>query len=415
MESVQYEPVLVARKIAQHLGCDAGKLAQTALTMREEKIVLPSSHWMSNLNESQIQLALDVLSISSHIPLNEQFRFSVGLIGGKELWQAVVEPPLGTCRASALGLRHRRDDVLLVTVDGAGARYLGELIEQNSGVITESHTFDRILPPSFMLHFRHFSFASRSAYHLIQYGNDVKPNVRDAITPQPNTRVAFLARNPLDTALTVAFHRMEYLTNAFLHSMWFVMNNQDFSKLREAHVIAVRALVNETFLDVAKSYVRWARDWNITAHWRRQKQERGTLRGGIYLMRMEEFLSSPDQSLSHLLDFLRLRSRSADFGCVRRAAQSIPLSPKVIPPELNIDRTREFQVHLSSVQSRLANNYAVLPSTPTHPFELLELIHPDTFTTFRLAVDAIATAVDGEEWIRYSSDVAAAITAYWTL
>ena len=417
-ETIQTQPALVARAIARHLGLVGDELIQAAFRMKEEAIVHPSSHWMSSMNTSEVELTQDVLDISSHIPMSDQFAFSPGLVGGQdEVYRHVDGETTGYCRRKPMGLRHEAKDVLVVTMEGAGADYLRTVVEEVSAVMASTHEVDHVLPPSTAAHLDGFTRDGLTAFRVLEYSIDRQLS---AEFPSPSSvqPTLILTRNPLDIALTVASNLMQGLTAVSdLHTWDF--SRDHFAIWRREHLGEVVTLMRTTLQKVAQLYVHWANAWEV-AQRRQQMLERGVSNDGVRVLRLEDFLAAPRRTVQELLGLFELPVDPAAVECVQAAAESTVFSPRIMsnpPVEVWTRRTQSGHARLnesmSSLQYSLASASYPTHATASHPFRLSHLIPPDVFVSFRQSVEVVAASIEGPDWDAYCDEVQKALRDHW--
>ena len=417
-ESIQTQPALVARAIARHIGLEPDELVQAALRMKEDVVVHPSSHWMSSMNDTAVQLTQDVLDISSHIPMSDQFAFAPGMVGGKdELRVQVQGEHTGFCRRKPMGLRHTPKDVLVVAMEGSGVDYLKTLVEEASAVMASTHVVDRVLPPSTAVHLDGFADDHLTAFRVLEYSIDQELN---AAFPSPTSQrpMLILTRNPLDIALSVASRLMRGTVAVSDQHTWD-FSRDHYSMWRREHMGELVTLVRATLDRVAQTYIAWTSAWKV-AQRRQEMLQDGVSKDGVRVLRMEDFLTAPGRTLQELLDLFDLPADPSALDCVQTTAESMVFTARFMSkPTLEAWAKRTHSGHarlnesLSSLQHALAAASFPDHATASRPFRLFQLLPPDLFVSFRRSVEVVATSVEGPDWGAYCDEVEGQVRQHW--
>ena len=415
LESLQTDPVHTIRAIGRHigLGLETLELEQAGVRQREEVTVYPSNHWMTNMNQSEVELSDDMLSISDHLPLARAFRFIPGRVGGKD------EDGSRRCWKGKMRLRHVPKPISLVSLQGAGADYVRLLIEEGTGVLSSSHVFDRALPSSSSQHMARFVAAN-----LVSFTSVETPIVQSAaspalLSPSVLTPTLLLTRNPLDLALSYVFPAI--LATAPLSSEKTLdFTGVKYFRWKQNSMGAIIASVKDAIMKAGDAYVHWAQQWKA-AERRKEMLEHGRSRDGVVVMRMEDLIATAadGQALRELAAVFDLPAEPAAAACVAFASGSVEHPPRLFSSSPSSIRTLSnhylLNISTASIEHGLLSASFLPHSTSFVPFTLAQLISPDTFNAFRRIVDATAVSIEGQDWVTYCDEVLLQLQKTWKL
>ena len=404
MEMIHQQPERVGKQLAAMMSYPEDEMTQACVRMREEVYMAPSNHWRLSMNISELQLADDMIGVGAYLPLTEGFRFlQVGNVGGGDVREE------RTCRRRTIRPRTDSKDAAILAIQGGGAGYLERVVEESTGVLGNTHVFDRVLPPS-----TRFALPSLLANSLTAFSLTELPLANPVPLFDFVPRL-ILVRNPLDIALSVALPELVKhagLSHGKLHDLmsWrgVLWRNTNMGPLVSQMTTILKR--------VAEQYVNWVTVWKVAE--RRKAMLVGQVGDGVVVLRLEDLVGGGVQQLTDLLGFLQLPADNASVVCLEEAVDAMRHPPRLLSPVL-VNRTASNNVKLSPLYSTLQEQL-LLSSYPSQgtgslPVGFIQLITQDAFKHFRAVVDEAATAIEGTDWARYVAEVQVALEAQWAL
>ena len=403
MEMIHQQPELVGKSLAAMMSYPEEEVTQACIRMREEVPVAPSNHWRLSMNNSELQLADDMVGVGAHLPFTEGGWFlEVLKVGGRDAREE------RTCRTRSIRPRAESKDAFILAIQGGGAGYLQRLVEESTGVLGNTHVFDKMLPPSTRHALPSFKARSLTAFSLVELPLD-NPVPQFDFLP-----TLILIRNPLDIALSVGLSQLMQYAGLHSQKLHDLMSWRGIL-WRNTHMGPLVAQMTAILARVAEQYVKWVTVWKVAE--RRKATLEGNVGDGVVVLRLEDLVGGGEQQLTDLLHFLDLPADNSSLSCLQAARDAIQHPPRLMSPALS-NRTQSNNVKLSSLYSTLQEQL-LLSAYPPHgtgslPVGFLQLITVEAFQSFRAVVDDAATAVEGTDWARYVAEVQPALEAQWT-
>ena len=404
MEMIYRQPELVGRALSSIMAYDAAEMTQACIRMREEAPVAPGNHWRLGMNTSELQLADDMLGVAAYLPFFEGGRLlQAGSVGGRDVSAD------RSCRALSIRPRAESRPVSVLAIQGGGgASYLQQVVEESTGVLVDTHRFDRNLPPSTRFALPSFVARSLTAFTLTELPLEQPAAPFDL---QPSV---ILTRNPLDVALAVSLPELMKHPGLSGYKLHDLLSWRGIL-WRNTYMGPLTTLMTGILGRVAEQYVSWMTTWKVAE--RRKQTLDGVVGDGVVVLRLEDLVGGGEQQLTGLLDFLRLTPDNASLRCVQAAKDDIRIPPRLLSPAAT-DRTLSNNLRLSSQYSSLQQQLLLSAYPPQGtgalPVAFLQLITHDAFKAFRAVVDETAAAVEGSDWARYVSEIQPQLEAQWT-